>query len=1270
MYNMVQNGNFTDGFRGWTIHGFPHEMQRIKTIRRSFNQIPVSSAISQMITVNRNASYVLQFKINSTSREMFCIRVKEWITNPEGTTSTGHVYEFDHYDSQHQLLTTGPHTDRLEITIENTGQSPFTLSSIEITPAQHIVSETYSQQASKPSHERDNNHQMNPSHVESLSFLHTYLDLSAVQGLNSSQMVEQTRNVFARLIRYIPKEPLQRVLRWMNQNGAIQVVPMDYDSSDALVSFQEPYKQIIIKIQHKNDLDTIDFIENVLYGLGLALDVYAGNFASDHPEFQQLIQQEKERYREATGYVFTGNYHDIFAQVFTSLYSPYEEVRQKIVRVVPHTSHYIQRLFESRTPSVSQISKELNMFESMDHLTAKPYMDGNHSFYSTPRVGPEKPEEKPEELYDRYKKEIFDRYGHDLERITDAKERDIVAKHIVEQHYNDWHKAMPSNYQVTLAPMITEHDAVKNMTEFNAALKGSQGDPRFINRDEVKDLVAKMDTAIRLPKAKLEKDTILYVDAPEFFRYRTLYSNAEGSLGEVHDYMMGTLTLPQHAGNSKATFIKLSLPKGTAVGAINGSLNMFIDRQQGLRLYEQHKQTINGIGAWIVRGELTDTARVKDFVDITKTAFQIKLDQQCSNVIENSVVDPILKISSNTTFMNTDEMKGLYADLKLQTDMTVGNLGNAIFSKIPVNAMIDTISKLDTENGIFTLSDQDPSFWEEPSSLFGYLSPYTNKIKVYANPEITLSDQAHIMRTQLGYAIDVYTLCYTASGPNDANVPSLSQSESFSSIFRLDAEKFKPLGGKGPAKTPEEYFAAVFASMHSTDLKEVERVNREAENAVRFIQIKLDVANKVLDENSSSKEWLDFAEYIGMKIPPRDRLQYLFENNLLESELHEINNALILVDGDVTKLPELQQEVIRGLQERFDTCPPIPHQVVMGSDTPPTDYVSDSFVEQDGVTKADAGTKVDGEPIYNIAEQTRNVITGIEKELRNRIVVPLSNTALAQIDREKMRFTLKNGTIYDLAKTADNYLTALLVSDKQISIKADKKEAKFNSNVFPKGANINPFLKTDLIDTSELTKSTQKTTAVDAMRTIMSRLQEKTLPAPVLKMLVNSLPKNCFKITEQKIDEQLVPPRKMPDPFKADYIEKDRVIVLQRFRNSQKSKFSIRDFTNDLVYALGVPLYQSSQFGDMAKEQDFLGVLEKDGVNLRTLQELAGKNIDERFSQKPEQQFAFILSYLYNTDAQARKKVGTMFPNVCHVIESILDKMGRNLSYLVTIQFS
>ncbi|MGQ7198004.1 hypothetical protein ACUOA9_32655, partial [Escherichia sp. HC-TM1] len=137
----------------------------------------------------------------------FRICVKEWTDNPEATTSLGHVYEFDHSDSRYQILTTGTQTNRLEISIENTGQFPLTIVSVELKPAQHIFSERYSQQTSEL------------SHIESPSFLHTYLDLSAITGLDSSQMVEQARNIFARLICYIPEQFLQHILRWMNPNG-------------------------------------------------------------------------------------------------------------------------------------------------------------------------------------------------------------------------------------------------------------------------------------------------------------------------------------------------------------------------------------------------------------------------------------------------------------------------------------------------------------------------------------------------------------------------------------------------------------------------------------------------------------------------------------------------------------------------------------------------------------------------------------------------------------------------------------------------------------------------------------------------------------------------------------------------------------------------------------------------------------------------------------------------------------------------------------------
>lgn len=877
------------------------------------------------------------------------------------------------------------------------------------------------------------------------------------------------------------------------------------------------------------------------------------------------------------------------------------------------------------------------------------------------RIEPEKPEEKPEILFEKYKP-IFAEHGYDIEKIPDKRERDIVAKHIVTEQYKTWSNAMKPNYKNRLDPFITHSDAVKNMTSLNTDLKYSNGSPSFINQEGVKDLISTMDISLELHQAQLETATIIYVKAPELFRYLTSFLGGRNFVGEVYDYMMGTLTFPS-SGGAIDPIIKLTLPKGIRVGAINNSDNIFIQRNQGLEMYSFRSEGMHGISVWIAQAMLIKKSEVQQSLLETKKTFQIAINDQCSAIIRQSAVDHILNLSTKTKFIDISEVNGLYAQLQLDLDMSMGNMGAEIFGTIPyINAVSDTINKLEKTDGLFQLTDQHPKYWGSNSHLLGDFDRDTNTIKVFYSPEIALNQNAHLIRTQLGYAMDALTLRYAAMGPNDKNISSLSQSESFRAIFELDKDNFKPLGGKKPAATPEEYFAAVFASMYSTNQTERQRVQIQAGNAVAFIQIKMEIANKVLDSNSSSQEWDDFAKYLKMEIQLNDKLEYFLQNDLLESELRDINNQLFLFDGDLSKLTLQQQEIVQNLQTRFDNCPTIPHQVVLNSEENPIDYVKQSYTDQEGVTKDDVGIELDGDVIYNIQEQDKYSILTNMGNAANTFLLSASNNAMVKISNLTNAYTTSMGTIFDIEKSLSNNMKSYCMSVDDMEKRVNTKVAKFNANFYVNAENQHPRPRSTLLDVSELTTLIEKGTAVDFMKTIMDRLMTKTLPAPILNLLLNSLSPYCIKVTSQIEDEKKN--KIMPSPFKAEYSTEDNKITLQRF---PVSRVSIRDFTNDLLYTLGFMLYKSSDFQatTMKLGYDFHLLFLMDGVVFETLQLLSGQKepINSRFTDQIPEQFAFLLSYIFNTSTFQRQIVQNLFPITCEAIENILRSMSRDLSY-------
>ncbi|WP_445426989.1 hypothetical protein [Bacillus cereus] len=1252
MYNMIQNGNFTDGFLGWKVQGFPHNIPRMNTTRGSLTQIPVSGSISQLIPVQENSSYVFQFKINPILRGVFRILVKEGITHREETILTECVYEFDHHSSQQQILTTTSHANRFEITIENTGHSPLTIQSIELIPASHSFSEIYYQQSSKPFQEGCKNPTMNL-----ISSRFSYLDLSEVNGLSFSQLIDQERTIGERLIQYIPKDPLQHLLRWMNPNGAIQVVPTKHDSSDVVVSFHESLKRIIIQIKYKNDLDTIEFIENILYGLGLALDVYAGNRASDHPEFQQLIQQEKERYREITGYVFTGDYSDIFSQIFTSLYSPYEENKKNILQAAPQTSHYIKALFEL-LGDITRFKGHNSNIQNIDNIRIKKHVSEeavSNSLFNTLYMSRGSRIEKPIDF-------------------IDVEDNELRTYH--EEQYKNLEKTLSSKQKAFLRQL-----EVQDLDSVNAILQNSNGkdQPSY-----TKDLDDILDS-----KAATVKNTqYIYINATK--KFGLSYGDTDFNtlkFMKPDSYLVGTLK-PMDL-SPQDILMQIAIPKDASLGFLSDGETLFTNADITLSLDKQVQIEIGGRNHTMLYGSLVPS----ETIDLTQ--YQKNAEASSNEMYKNALQD-----SANPTaiFVGTSDVKGPYGSLILaenpQKTTTVDRFTSRVLSNMMgmPNVLGVLFDQMDPGNkGIFRFSTANRSYWDlsyqtfqNPGGVFdlekGYIQmDFSNAASITLKEEL---EYAHYGLELFARALDTMMLRYVDSNA-DINqpfiTPSLAESSEFIEIFKQESSKFqRKFYNNTTPSTPEEFFVAVFAELFT--------VNKDPNNpldatplAKEFIINKLKKAGSIIDALKDPDGFDNLLRDYGTTwLNEKNEITDLYFSGKLEEALQQLTKNIDENNGDIS---HLYNDYIRlqTLNEMFTKLKPIPHPIEV-------------LVEKEPIEE-NLGKPVDLEQLKN----DPNVIGKLNVLLENAImygvpqigknikeVIPSGAKIMSVGDpnnkiRRKLLVKLpKVNSIKDQTRQVFTSLKgvtkAILLDEAQVVGKIDRLQSTLNEkykelNIISK-ENIWRSAKYGKIINMEslmVTKGAACYAMLNDIQQMMETFIDKSnIPKGALRLMMQQM-----KGTEKgsvRIIEEIVP-SSVIKPFKSKYNISEDSIDIEMIRKSQiVGGVALRDFTSDAIFAGGFKMYykyyEPNASGFNFKGSDLDEMFRKLSPYDFQMSMLSGMGVEINptdFGQPGRNNhsiyFGMMVAYLYGPDVKKQEAIQKTFPAYCDKIKQILEKM-------------
>ncbi|CCW08248.1 MULTISPECIES: hypothetical protein [Bacillus] len=1226
MDNMIQKE-----FHNWNFYGPTPNIEQMKNTHGGFISIPVSCSISQMISVQENSSYVFQFKINNTP-DIFRIFVKEWWKHLDGITSSGKIYEFDHNSPQCQYITTGPTTNTLEIKIENKNLSPLTIQSIELAPTHHTYPAAYNQQHSDLFQEKYKNPQMDLSRTKLSALLSSYLDLSAVNGLSFSEMRKQAQTIFERLLQSISPEPLHRLLRWLNLNKALQVVPMENNSVNEVVSFHGPDQRIIMKIQHKNDLDTIDFIENVLYGLGLALDVYAGNRASDHPKFQQLIQQEKERYRDTTGYVFTGDYHDIFAQIFTSLYSPYEDVRKQIAYSSPLSSHYIQNLFESYTPLKSNDLQTTNKIHNSDNYSNQQYPYRTTSLYN----------------YDNNKfiqpRVEIDDYG--------IKDEETVKKYHEERYQDLERELSPDNKK------ILKDLSDRELAEINKILIESNAkiDP-MISRD--------LDDILSSNAAKLTKNTVMYVDLSKNFGFmRGVTDWTAFAFMEDNSYLFGSLK-PLQDVTQNSILLKVTLPKGESLGFMSDATTVFTNRNQTFRITKYLQQSIHGQSVPVLEGESVQEINVSVYKNATVESANKVYKKYMGESADSSI-----------TFVGVSEVEGPYASLILNSSVAdnitpASNFTSAILSNFPYKNVLESLlGQMDIENkGVFRFTTANKKYWEKETPYVNeqgaYYPNFDQYIEIdFSDPTQALFDtatRAYYGRELFSRALDNTLLKYTNSAPGSQfSISSLADSPSFQTIFQEEAGKFKRTYYKDSlAPTPQAYFDAVMAYMHSTREDEQKYVEENAPLAYQYIKAKLEATNNIIDAMKDPEEYSKLLQDFGRSwLDEKNPITDLFVAGKLTDVLETLENNLNDKNGLIEDLSTDDQYLLQQLATMFLALTPIPKSIV-------------SYADVAKVQKELGGSIP---PEADINNDSDNMMTGLGMHLLERESTPIEisvppGTKLMDVPNADFILMQKpNANIFRqsirLVNSSKTAIRAQFLDEKQVIGKIQTTQDKLNEAYrdLRKFKNKQGKVKYgDILDLSLLKNKPEGSSYIvlDKIKQMTKTLIDKSnIPKDALKAMFNRTNVTDPTTGFIQITREPTTGSTMPDPFKSIYdIDQDQIKV-EMIRKSQTVEgLAVRDFTADAIFAGGSKLFLKYFRGtDLDKQFASLepGDLQA-GLGFISLGEIFN---DTNLAIRHSVYFGLMMAYMYGPDPAKQKLILSQYPDYCKLISRYLNSIS------------
>ncbi|HFJ9287169.1 TPA: hypothetical protein ACGW44_005163 [Bacillus toyonensis] len=1230
MNNMIQKG-----VHGWNFYGPPDNIEQIKNIHEGFILIPVSCSISQMIPVQENSSYVFQFKINNTPRDIFRIFVKEWWKHLDGITSSGKIYEFDHNSPQCQYITTGPTTNTLEIKIENKNLAPLTIQSIELTPTHHTCSVTYNQQHSDSFQEKYKNPQMDLSRTKLSALLSSYLDLSAVNGLSFSEMRKQAQTIFERLLQSISPKPLHHLLRWLNLNKAIQVVPMENDSVNEVVSFHGPDQRIIMKIQHKNDLDTIDFIENVLYGLGLAFDVYAGNRASDHSKFQQLIQQEKERYRETTGYVFTGDYHDIFAQIFTSLYSPYDDVRKQIAYSTPLSSHYIQQLFESYTPLKSNDLQTINKLDDSNNLSNQQYTYRDTSFYN-----------HDNNKYIQARVEIDD---------YSIKDEETVKKYHEERYQNLERELSPDNKKILKDLSERElADINKILIESNAKI-----DP-MITRD--------LDDILSSQAAMLAKKTVMYVDLSKNFGFISGITDWPAfTFMNDNSYLFGSLK-PLADVNQNSIILKVTLDKGENLGFMSDATTVFTDRNQTFQITKYDQQSMHGHTVLVLEGVSVPTEAID-------TSLYKNTTVESANKIYKKHMDELA--DPGITFVGVSEVEGPYAALILNSSAhdnitPASQFTSAVLSEFSYKNVLESfLGQMDIENkGVFRFTTANKKYWEKETPYVNeqgaYYPNFDQYIEIdFSDPTKALLDtatRAYYGRELFSRALDNTLLKYTNSAPGSQfSISSLADSPSFQTIFQEEAGKFKRTYYKDSiAPTPQAYFDAVMSYMHSTREDEQKYVEENAPLAYQYIKAKLEAANDIIDAMKDPEEYSKLLQDFGRSwLDEKNPITALFVAGKLTDVLEALENNLNDKNGLIEDLSTDDQYLLQQLATMFLALTPIPKSIV-------------SYADVAKVQKELGGSIPPEEAIDNDSDSM--MITGLGMNLLKReptpieISVPPGTKVMDVPNADFILMQKPNANIFRqsirLVNSSKKVIKAQFLDENQIIGKIQKIQDKLNEAYKDLRKFKNKQNKVqygDILDLSLLKNKPEGSsyTVLDNIKQMTKTLIDKSnIPKDALKAMFNRTNVTNPTTGFIQITREPTTGSTMPDPFKSIYdIDQDQIKV-EMIRKSQTVEgLAVRNFTSDAIFAGGSKLFLKYFRGtDLDKQFASLepGDLQA-GLGYISLGEIFN---DKDPAIRHSVYFGLMMAYMYGPDPAKQKLILSQYPDYCKLIAKYLNSIS------------
>lgn len=414
----------------------------------------------------------------------------------------------------------------------------------------------------------------------------------------------------------------------------------------------------------------------------------------------------------------------------------------------------------------------------------------------------------------------------------------VKAEAYSKERYSEWRKTLQLSHQKELE----EFQKKINLQYLNKKLELARGNIENIKDSTLKQQLKQIDTMIKQPVNRTKEKQIIYTHftAEELgFINESQMKKDDGSqqldenkienvlryyeYGILRDLKFGNLMMKK--GDKGQHFVvKLELPSGTYLGHL-GDGQVILPSECAIEIANKQADKPKII---IVDGKQIIKVNAKL---VQKAEIQEKIKER-EQVLNDDINKLLNNDGSKIVKLDIEEISASYS--MKQAHEAITSLVNNKF--IPKEILKDGLLKLKSKDGlVFT-----DGVLKESSNIGGFYSPKDKNIYIKTNLSHHLTNQylnfdvSHHLLHELGHLVDVEIL--------GKGLKYLSANdEYFLSIYKEEKSNITNLNTVHDyaQESTIEFFAEVFKSMYSSNVKYRESIRKEAPEAVKYIEDKL-----------------------------------------------------------------------------------------------------------------------------------------------------------------------------------------------------------------------------------------------------------------------------------------------------------------------------------------------------------------------------------------------------------------------------------------------